>query len=236
MHNEKRRTGSHSGNWTAKPPLPMGRKGTSCKYIRSGPDAKLHSAWKTRPQDERKRRTAWSKTPEGQTGLRSLGLKSTLVPGSLKVTASSSLRWTCDAFPLIERQVLLQSTAESEEVLEKLAELHDGTVLLLLERPEEEPRASPSKTKNDQDTMVSERAGQQLVLPDSRSSAQSPWPTAQLHGATPRLCTSEGHLRCLLLSPPRSGFSSPWLQWAQMTWRSNWKKNFPNREKPCLQY
>lgn len=106
------------------------------KKSRNEPAGKCHQVGKTPTRDDGKggKRSAWSKTTEGQIGLSSLELKSILVTGSLKVIASSCLRSMWSLPPnRVARLAAGVRTQLRQEIPGKLAESHAGTVLLLLQ-------------------------------------------------------------------------------------------------------
>lgn len=105
---------------------------------------------------KREERSAWAKTPEGQTGQGSLGLKSILVSGSLKVIANS--RGKSMGRPPSNRVASsacrCHIRAEPEKVSEKLTESHARAVLLQCRKPKKEPRTPPSKTRNELELVI----------------------------------------------------------------------------------
>lgn len=138
---------------------------------------------------KREERSAWAKTPEGQTGQGSLGLKSILVSGSLKVIANS--RGKSMGRPPSNRVASsacrCHSRAEPEKVSEKLTESHARAVLLQWRKPKKEPRTPPSKTRNELrfGHGDSERVGRQPVLPDSQGRALSTFPDCSAPVSSP---------------------------------------------------
>lgn len=220
------------------PAFPKAQERTRCQHIRNGPDAKLHSAWKTLPQDDRKGRCAWSTTPRVR---QAWGPGTEMCSGARSLKAQGALvRDWRDPFPLRgwrgKSHVSEQSRAGWRMVL-KYQQSRDlelcfcywkelcywKAVIPLLQ----EPRAPPSKTK-----MTWERrwgaswAPRPMLITLTLGSASL---------SNPRFLPSEGNPRFFLLSPPGSGFSSPWLRWAQGHEKaSEARTSMTKTEKPCI--
>lgn len=135
--------------WIANPPFQQYSRGGAANETEmyliqnsSKPGKPSHKKGK------KEERSAWSKTPEGQTRLRSLRMKSILVSGSSEFPATcpkSMWSFTCNrvASPYVSEQSWVRKKFLKNQ------QSHAGAEVLLLKRPSGESRAPPSKRRND---------------------------------------------------------------------------------------